>query len=529
MSRPDCEELKERLNELVEDALQGDLPASQREMLLKHAGTCPECGELLRSYRSLLSNLAALPAVQAPPDLAQVIRKRIEEGQLAPGELIQAPVSPPSRMFGMAILKIAAFLAVAAGAWLITDHYVKKTGPSPDSRPIHIARAPGPAARSESAQELPAKIKAPALAPGNVEQDQLAVVKLKETRMDSPEVEAIEANLQAPLGSAGASSPTGEKLDKAGTSLTRNLFAKEEGVFQVQLPAQSEVGMENLLAFVNSIAATPHSVHWEDDLNARKRRIVFEADLARVASLESGLLSFTGGRSPVWGIRGGIREGEQRKLAEEKAQLGKEKDVPEDLAMGPRLEEAGEKADGMMGEGKEGARQGKESRVEPQRSRAAAGDLRSSRSRSSIPRRSSAARAAPEAPEPAVETPDRVQKEELLAEVVPEEKSREVKKPEEVKRPSTDSSGRYKFLPAKPVEQAAVKMAAPAEGDSKPASPDKKDSATGHAQHLIEEPPRKLKRDSQIKDLSFELARKTRGANPSGTVRVEILVDLKQE
>src|SRR2546426_134323 len=65
-SRPECDELRSLLPELLEEELKGSLPAVERERLLSHAGACSECAELLRSYRSLLTGLSALPRVPAP-------------------------------------------------------------------------------------------------------------------------------------------------------------------------------------------------------------------------------------------------------------------------------------------------------------------------------------------------------------------------------------------------------------------------------------------------------------------------------
>src|SRR5437867_1117482 len=85
-SRPECDELRSLLPELLEEELKGSLPAGERERLLAHAGACSECAEFLRSYRSLLAGLSALPPVPAPAGFARGVREAIavESGGAAP-------------------------------------------------------------------------------------------------------------------------------------------------------------------------------------------------------------------------------------------------------------------------------------------------------------------------------------------------------------------------------------------------------------------------------------------------------------
>src|SRR5262245_53919806 len=91
MSRTDCDELKERLAEIVEAVPVPGPPegaaeagATERARLLAHASLCPECGELLRSYRALLQGMKALDRVRAPADLLDRVWKRIDAAVLSP-------------------------------------------------------------------------------------------------------------------------------------------------------------------------------------------------------------------------------------------------------------------------------------------------------------------------------------------------------------------------------------------------------------------------------------------------------------
>jgi len=136
--RPECEDLKDRLSELVEEELRSEMPAAERERLLLHASQCPECGESLRSYRLLLTALGSLKSIQAPRELTQDILRQIElEGLAQAGPAVKRGPRAPHRAWA---LGLAATVAIAGGVWLLAGRHFREE--SLEDRSLELARSP---------------------------------------------------------------------------------------------------------------------------------------------------------------------------------------------------------------------------------------------------------------------------------------------------------------------------------------------------------------------------------------------------
>jgi hypothetical protein len=183
---PECDELRSRLDEIVEPVLLatppsaaaalGGLAASERERLLLHARGCPSCEELIRTYRTLLEKLAelgkvGLPKVRARADFVQGVLSRIEEEEarvavssgsgssegsertsiesVSPRK--SAIIPPPGRRSRWQaaighVSRIAAILVFGAFGWFIARHLMMER---PGER-TEVAEAPASLAPSDS-------------------------------------------------------------------------------------------------------------------------------------------------------------------------------------------------------------------------------------------------------------------------------------------------------------------------------------------------------------------------------------------
>jgi hypothetical protein len=266
MSRPDCEELRERLPELVEEEGWERLEPEARDRLLTHAGGCPECAELLRSYRALLARLGELPRVSAPPGLVESVLSRLEPergGRSLPGETRRAPIfrEKAPRLFkrilvrgpDRLIVRAAAAVLVAGGVWVGHGLVTRR------SAPVELAIAPGAAPPAgerfreagEEREELERRDSfGAATASGPVLSKQV----------DSREAKGLDQILGG-LGAPGA-----------------------QASVVIELPPQSPEKLEKILATARSLAGRGAL---EDTVNqaARQRLISFEMDAGRVEEL----------------------------------------------------------------------------------------------------------------------------------------------------------------------------------------------------------------------------------------------------
>src|SRR6266540_4279751 len=160
MRQAECVELKERLAEIVEESVlsppvppEGDLsggPVAERSRLLAHAAACPECGELLRSYRSLLQGMKGLERVRAPADLFDRVWKRIEtestQGPSGAPAGSSAPGTEPTPRGRVASGRsVFVFYRIAAGLLIAAALGFFLYRVSPERPPPELAMAPGPA------------------------------------------------------------------------------------------------------------------------------------------------------------------------------------------------------------------------------------------------------------------------------------------------------------------------------------------------------------------------------------------------
>jgi anti-sigma factor RsiW len=66
----------------MSDYLDGELTASERSRMERHARDCPECKQLIAGLRAVVAGLRRLPAPEGSTDataLATVVRARLDE------------------------------------------------------------------------------------------------------------------------------------------------------------------------------------------------------------------------------------------------------------------------------------------------------------------------------------------------------------------------------------------------------------------------------------------------------------------
>jgi hypothetical protein len=313
-SRPDCEELRSRLDELTEDELQDQIPASLRERLLAHASQCPECGNLLGSYRSLLSEIASLPRLKAPAEFARKVQAAIlaedhssepvgpggagiaQPSALAPSGATAGTASPASRRkLPPALLRAAALLLFAALGWLAAEHFTSRRAPPPQDLLVRgRAEAPAP--------PQPRGLAVPPLAPAEepAARDEPVAEKLS---LDGDARTAREEERRETIAMAD------RKLDALSLA-NEEVALKEEGKagaakdggstdLVIPLPSQDEKGLSSLLALADSFAGKPGSVEWREDSAAHQKLIVFEMDAGRAEELQASLREFQSDRYAV--------------------------------------------------------------------------------------------------------------------------------------------------------------------------------------------------------------------------------------
>ena len=98
-----------RFRNRIDAYLDNELSASEREEMQRHAGTCPECGQLLKEYEDMRAMLAVLDEdVYIPSEAAQAWRSSVRD---------ECERRRASRRFGWtkAVVSIAAALAVLVG------------------------------------------------------------------------------------------------------------------------------------------------------------------------------------------------------------------------------------------------------------------------------------------------------------------------------------------------------------------------------------------------------------------------------
>ncbi|MFC1859016.1 anti-sigma factor family protein, partial [Thermodesulfobacteriota bacterium] len=71
-----CKEIKQRLSEYVDDALDSE----QQHAVEDHLTSCKACREELVSLHSLIKEIAAVEAVRAPDDFMETLHARMTPG-----------------------------------------------------------------------------------------------------------------------------------------------------------------------------------------------------------------------------------------------------------------------------------------------------------------------------------------------------------------------------------------------------------------------------------------------------------------
>jgi hypothetical protein len=314
MSRAECDELKERLADIVEESVlsppvppEGDLsggPAGERSPLLAHAAACPECGELLRSYRSLLQGMKGLERVRAPADLFDRVWKRIETestqgpsgapaGSGAPGTEPTPRARVASGRSVFIFYRIAAGLLIAAALGFFL-YRVSPERPTPELAMAPAPRAPqGPPVpeRQDSARALSEPVAAEEDAP-------LPAEAASESRAES--TAALRSPLELADAFRSAETAEGERKPPAAGLLEAGKTFGKSSVFNkdlperfvVRLPAGSTERLDSLVSLASSIAAPGAVSVGAAGRNRREKLISFDVDPERLPELKKGLEGF---------------------------------------------------------------------------------------------------------------------------------------------------------------------------------------------------------------------------------------------
>ena len=102
-----------RFRNRIDAYLDNELSASEREEMQRHAGTCPECGQLLKEYEDMRAMLADLDRdMDIPPEAAQAWRSSVRD---------ECERRRASSRFGWtkAVVSVAAAVAVLVGATVV--------------------------------------------------------------------------------------------------------------------------------------------------------------------------------------------------------------------------------------------------------------------------------------------------------------------------------------------------------------------------------------------------------------------------
>jgi hypothetical protein len=72
-----CDRIKEKLNEYIEDTL----PAHWKDLVREHLSTCANCSEELESLKAYLETLGSLEKIEAPENFLKSVHERLERKQ----------------------------------------------------------------------------------------------------------------------------------------------------------------------------------------------------------------------------------------------------------------------------------------------------------------------------------------------------------------------------------------------------------------------------------------------------------------
>lgn len=73
---PDCVDVRESSSDLID----GDLDESLVARINEHLGGCGPCRSFIQTMRATVGLLRSIPVQKAPPDFAEKLKKRIDEG-----------------------------------------------------------------------------------------------------------------------------------------------------------------------------------------------------------------------------------------------------------------------------------------------------------------------------------------------------------------------------------------------------------------------------------------------------------------
>ena len=260
MSEPICTEFGNHLGEILEEDPQGGISAASRARFLDHSASCAPCGELLRSYRSLLAKLQALPGQKAPDRFADAVMHRIEaEGKgmrTPPAEASPDPVVRRRWLFAAVVFKAAAFFAIGVIGWVMTARIMENNA-ARDAR--EVARVMDRAAVPEEreARRLP---EAPA---GVMTRKDALVLKLDGSQSDRESFDGRFLKEVPPAATAAPEDAVKRAVELAADSFSADPAGGEDrqqpGLgdqdrYVTELPAQSPEQMGELLAMVRTFA-----------------------------------------------------------------------------------------------------------------------------------------------------------------------------------------------------------------------------------------------------------------------------------
>lgn len=73
---PDCKEVRESSSDFID----GELDESVASKISEHLARCGPCTTFIQTLRATVGLLRSTPKEKAPPDFAERLKKRIEEG-----------------------------------------------------------------------------------------------------------------------------------------------------------------------------------------------------------------------------------------------------------------------------------------------------------------------------------------------------------------------------------------------------------------------------------------------------------------
>jgi len=122
--------------------LDGELTPPQAERIREHLESCPDCRKERQALELTINSVKALPAMQAPSDLASRVMAGIEEAEAQPAE----PATVLKGRFGLRLLwPAAAALIIGIGIALLSPSMrggrLSKLNAPPKERPVAMARS----------------------------------------------------------------------------------------------------------------------------------------------------------------------------------------------------------------------------------------------------------------------------------------------------------------------------------------------------------------------------------------------------